>query len=157
MKKVLLLAVLFISQLSFSQTMNNINIVPQPVEIQVQAHAKLTMTKNTGLVLEGSGLEKSANFFNDYLQQFYGFKLKISKKSIGKDEIIFNYERMDNPLPGAYTMQVNNNGVYIAGDNETGVFYGIQTLLQLLPIPDQKLQTTNYKLSFAFVLTQTNT
>ncbi len=54
---------------------------------------------------------------------------------------------MDNPLPGAYTMQVNNNSLYIAGDNETGVFYGIQTLLQLLPIPNQKLQTTNYKLS----------
>ncbi len=147
MSKILLLAVLFISKMSFSQTMNDINIVPQPVEIKVHSSAQFAITKNTGLVLEGSGLEKSANFFNDYLQQFYGFKLKISKKSIGKDEIIFNYERMDNPLPGAYTMQVNNNSLYIAGDNETGVFYGIQTLLQLLPIPNQKLQTTNYKLS----------
>ncbi len=30
-------------------------------------------------------------------------------------------------------MEVNAKGVYIGGDNETGAFYGVQTLLQLLP------------------------
>src|SRR4029078_914227 len=45
-----------------------------------------------------------------------------------------NYERIDNEIPGAYNMQVNQRGIYIAGDNETGCFYGIQTLIQLLPV-----------------------
>ena len=141
MKKFLFFPVIFISSLSFSQIMNDVNIIPQPVEMKVHHNSKFTITKNTVLILEGSGLEKSAVFFNDYLQQFYGFKLKISKKSNGNNEIIFNYERMDNPLPGAYTMDINNKTVYIAGDNETGVFYGIQTLLQLLP--NNKTQTSN--------------
>ena len=35
-------------------------------------------------------------------------------------------------------MTVNAKGVYIAGDNETGVFYGIQTLMQLLPVEKSK-------------------
>lgn len=133
MKNFLLLPFIFNSLLSFSQTMNDISVIPQPVEIKIQSSSKFIVTKNTGLILEGSGLEKSAFFFNAYLQHFYGFKLKISKKSVGKNEIVLNYERMDKPLPGAYTLDVKNNGVYIAGDNETGVFYGIQTLLQLLP------------------------
>ncbi len=41
---------------------------------------------------------------------------------------------MDMPVAGAYTMKINHDGVYIAGDNETGAFYGVQTLLQLLPV-----------------------
>jgi len=40
---------------------------------------------------------------------------------------------MDKMVAGAYTLEVNNKGIYIAGDNEAGVFYGIQTLIQLLP------------------------
>ena len=150
MKKILLIPIIFISLLSFSQTMNDINIVPKPAEMKMQLSAKFTITKNTIIVLEGSELEKSANFFNDYLQQHYGFKLKISKKSVDKNEIILNYERMENPLPGAYTMEINNDGAYISGDNETGVFYGIQTLLQLLPTEKLlpiAIGTANYKLS----------
>jgi len=142
MKKFLLLLFLSISFLSFSQTMTDINIVPQPAEMKVQSSAKFNLARNTILVLEGSGLEKSANFFNDYLQQVYGFKLKIAKKSIGNNEVILNYERMDNPLPGAYTMEINNKTIYIAGDNETGIFYGIQTLLQLLPTNKPQTTTT---------------
>ncbi len=36
MKKILLLPVLFISLLSFSQTMNDINIVPQAANIKIE-------------------------------------------------------------------------------------------------------------------------
>lgn len=41
---------------------------------------------------------------------------------------------MDKKIPGAYRMQVKKNGIYVSGDNENGVFYGVQTLLQLLPV-----------------------
>ena len=133
MKKLLLLPFLFISLLSASQNINSINIVPQPVEMKIVSQAKFAITKNTGLVLQGTGLERSAIFLNNYFQKFYGFKLNISKKRTGKNEILLNYERMDNPVSGAYILQVNNNSIYIGGDNETGVFHGIQTLLQLLP------------------------
>jgi len=70
---------------------------------------------------------------NDQLEKRYGFRLKVTTKEAGKNAIVLNYERMDKPLPGAYTLQADVNGIYIAGDNATGVFYGTQTLLQLLP------------------------
>jgi hexosaminidase len=41
---------------------------------------------------------------------------------------------MDHPIVGAYQMRVGTKGIYIAGDNEEGVFYGLQTLIQLLPV-----------------------
>ena len=116
-----------------AQPVNTLNITPMPAEMKINSSAKFVIDKTTTLVLEGGSLERSADFFNGYLQRFFGFKLKISKKSIGKNEIILNYERMDNPFVGAYSLEVKNNSVYIAGDNETGVFTGIQTLIQLLP------------------------
>ncbi len=75
MKKIAFLFSLFISVSAMAQ---KISIVPQPVEmVMPKIAAKFAITKNTTIVLEGSGLEKSADFLNNYLFQFYGFKLKV--------------------------------------------------------------------------------
>lgn len=112
-----------------------INIIPKPAEVKLPATpGKFTITPATTIVLEGSGMENSVNFLNDYLSRFYGFRLKTAKTRPNKNVIALNYERLDNPLPGAYVFTSDKNGVYIAGDNETGVFYGIQSLIQLLPV-----------------------
>ncbi len=127
----LLILLGFISCVSAQQ----VNIIPQPVSVkQPKIALNFSITPATQIVLEGSNLDNSVNFLNDYLQQFYHFKLKLVKNSQGNNVIRLNYERKDNPIPGAYRMTVDNKGVYIAGDNETGVFYGIQTLIQLLPL-----------------------
>jgi len=118
-----------------------INIIPQPVSLkQPKIAAKFNINPSTQIVLEGSNLQQAADFFNDYLQQCYLFKLKVVSKASGNNAITLNYERMDNAVAGAYQMTVNNKGVYIAGDNANGVFYGIQTLIQLLPVPDARLR-----------------
>jgi hexosaminidase len=122
-----------------------INMIPQPASvIQPKIAAAFGITPSTQIVLEGGNLENAAGYLNDYFQQFYHFKLKIGKAVSGSNAIILNYDRLNNPLPGAYKMTVNNKGVYIGGDNEEGVFYGVQTLIQLLPV-DNKPQTSNLK------------
>jgi hexosaminidase len=125
---------------TFSIRAQQVSIIPQPVSVkQPKIAARFPITAATQIVLEGSNLEKTASYLNEYLFQFYKLKLKIVKKTISKNVIRLNYERMDGPIEGAYNMTVDNNGVYIAGDNEKGVFYGIQTLIQLLPIEPGKL------------------
>lgn len=79
-------------------------------------------------------MENSVNFLNDYLRTYYGFTLKTSNTKTSAHCIALNYERLDGPFPGAYKMQVKPKEIYIAGDNEEGVFAGIQTLIQLLPV-----------------------
>ncbi len=111
-----------------------VNIIPRPAEVKLPKVAgQFVLTERTPIVLDGSGLENSANFLNDYLQQVYGFRLPVSSKAVSGG-IHLNYERMDYPIAGAYTLQVKKDQVFIAGDNETGTFYGVQTLLQLLPV-----------------------
>ena len=141
MKKVWFIASMFSATCSFAQ----VNIIPQPAEMQMPATAgTFVITAKTPIILEGSGLENSANFLNEYLQQLYGFKLPVKKKASAEPGIHLNYERMDYPIPGAYNMAVNAKGVYIAGDNETGDFYGVQTLLQLLPVEKSKSLSIPY-------------
>jgi hexosaminidase len=112
-----------------------VSIIPQPAEVTMPKIAgKFAITQNTPIVLDGSGLENSANFLNDYLQQVYGFKLKVQNKPSELPAIHLNFERLDHPIPGAYTLEVKQLGVFISGDNETGAFYGVQSLLQLLPV-----------------------
>ena len=132
-----------------------ISIIPQPASVkQPKIAAKFSITPSTQIVLEGGNLENVAGYLNDYFQQFYHFKLKVGKTVSGSNAIILNYERLDNPLPGAYKMTVNNKGVYIGGDNEEGVFYGIQTLIQLLPVDNRKSQTSNLKFQIPYVSIQ---
>jgi len=134
-----------------------ISIIPQPASVkEPKVAAKFSITPSTQIVLEGSNLENIAGYLNDYFQQFYGFKLEIAKTVSGNDAIILNYDRLDNPLPGAYEMTVDNKGVYIGGDNEEGVFYGVQTLIQLLPVDSSALKSkiSNIKLQIPYVSIQ---
>ena len=125
---------------------SQINIVPMPAAVKM-GKGSFDLNRNTVIVLEGSGLEKSASFFNIYLQKHFGYKLKIVNKYAGANSITLNYERLDHEIPGAYNLSVDNKGIYIAGDNEAGVFYGIQSLIQLLPEKNAAGAGKNYPLS----------
>ncbi|MFI5186384.1 MAG: family 20 glycosylhydrolase [Chitinophagales bacterium] len=129
-----------------------INIIPRPVSMkQPKIASKFLITSATEIVLEGGNLGNVAGILNDYLKEFYNIKLKVVKTPTNNNSIFLNYERMDNPIIGAYQMTVDNKGIYIAGDNETGVFYGVQTLIQLLPVDNDKPQTSNNKLQIPYV------
>ena len=148
----LTIILIIIAAFSVCSEAQEINIIPQPVSIkQPRIAAKFNINSATQIVLEGSNLEQAAKFFNEYLQQCYLFKLKVVNKPIGNNTIVLNYERMDNAVAGAYQMTVNNKGVYIAGDNANGVFYGIQTLIQLLPVPDARLRMRPNNLAIPYV------
>jgi hexosaminidase len=119
--------------LTFTATQaQEVSIIPQPTKL-VTSKGSFNITSKTQIVLAGSGLEKSANFLNDFIQKFYGFKLTVLSKGNFKNNIVLNYYKMEYPIAGAYNMHVNNDGIIIEGDNATGTFYGIQSLIQLLP------------------------
>lgn len=130
MKKI---ASIFLFLLSYTTTHSQeVSIIPQPTKLVV-SQGSFNITSKTQIVLAGGGLEKSANFFNDFLQKFYGLKLKVVSKAVSKNNIVLQYNKMGYPIAGAYNMHINKEGVLIEGDNATGTFYGIQSLIQLLP------------------------
>jgi hexosaminidase len=113
-----------------------VSIVPKPAEMQAGAGA-FTLNYKTQLVATDATGRRLAGFFNDYLLKTYGFKLPYKEgKPPKKDYILFSVAASNDP-PGlaqeAYTVRVTPEAVRIGG-NEAGVFYGMQSLMQLLPV-----------------------
>lgn len=112
-------------------------IIPKPSRMEIQ-DGNFNISPSTQIVLKGSGLEKAAMFLNDYLQKFYGFKLAVTKTAVAKNSIVLGLEKMESTIAGAYRLQVNRTGVQIKGDGAIGAFYGVQSLVQLLPVEKKK-------------------
>ncbi|MBN8718977.1 MAG: beta-N-acetylhexosaminidase [Sediminibacterium magnilacihabitans] len=120
----------------------SVNIIPQPAKMEVgQGH--FTIDANTKIIVIGAGMEKSARFLNDYLQKFYGFNLKVIKGKAASG-IVLKQAAMTDGVDGAYTMNIDKSGVTIAGHTENGTFYGIQSLIQLLPLEKSKTFTVPF-------------
>ena len=141
MKKKLFAIVLMSSTIIHSQ---EINIIPKPQSVKVNA-GNFALSASTKIIESGSGLHTTATLLQGYIKKFYGLDIAIAKNTnTWKNVIVLNYDRLDHPIAGAYNLTVDKDKVYIGGDNETGVFYGMQSFIQLLPL--QKTNTVNAKL-----------
>lgn len=107
------------------------NIIPKPAELTTQQGSFLINAK-TKLVVKDPTVQHSANFLNEFLQDIYGFKLAIAKTT-SANSIELGVTKTADAKQGAYQFQSSKNGVKINGANPEGVFYGVQTLIQLLP------------------------
>lgn len=133
LKKLIQLFVFVVVFVNASVAQNALNIIPAPVKAE-KLPGVFTINANTKIIAQTNGTENSAAFLNEYLQKYYGFKLTVQKKNDQSNNVInLGFKRMANSTPGAYQMHVNEQDIFIDGDNETGLFYGIQSLIQLLP------------------------
>lgn len=133
MKKYSLILCVLLSVCSFAQQ-NSLNVIPAPAKAEIN-EGTFTITSTTKILTAKKGTEKSANFFNAYLKKYYGFELPFAKTNgTGTTNlIILDQFNENNTIPGAYDLKISNAGVLINAADEQGVFYAIQTLIQLLP------------------------
>jgi hexosaminidase len=124
-------SLLFCFLLTGSLLAQEVSIIPKPVSLKVNP-GTFTITRNTVMVVPDDADRKSADFFNDYLQQIYGYRLPISRQSNSNG--IRLATRNSATAKDAYTLDIAANGVSITGDSPAGTFYGLQTLIQLLPV-----------------------
>jgi hexosaminidase len=149
MKK-LLLVFLLLSQIAYSQTTS---IIPQPVSVK-PGTGIFTISKKTVLLARDEEDKKTAGLFNDYLQQVYGFRLDVDKQE-KKNSIRFNTKKFIRaPDKDAYSLTVTKEGITIDGDTYPGTFYGMQSLIQLLPADNYKQTTANFKFDIPVVVIQ---
>ena len=111
---------------------NNTNIIPAPVEVTM-GKGQFKLDRNTLIIVDNNRLERSVHFLNDYLYRYYGFRLNRGIISTGSFSINLNISGGESKKDGGYSLTIAKNGVTISGNDETGVFYGIQSLIQLIP------------------------
>ncbi|TCD12935.1 hypothetical protein EZ449_02500 [Pedobacter frigidisoli] len=123
---ILLLFLICNQQISFAQ----LNIIPLPVNIKENGN-KFKIVSGTKIFYQ-KGLKEQALLLASALSPATGFDFEV-KESVNAVAGIFLHLGKKDGNRERYQLTVNSSKVNISGKTGAGVFYGIQTLLQMLP------------------------
>ncbi|MGE0091802.1 MAG: beta-N-acetylhexosaminidase [Bacteroidales bacterium] len=120
-------ATLFFTVLMTAQ----ITIIPKPNKLVVRSD-NFKIDKGT-VVFSNTKNDKNLEYLRKFLEGASGFKFEQSAGMPSANFIILDMSPdYSIPLEG-YKLKVTKEGITIQGSTQTGIFYGIQTLFQMLP------------------------
>ena len=121
---------------NITNAQNYYNLIPKPQNIIVGKDSFIISSKT---IIQADKNSFEANYLRDLIKIQTGLDLKIDSKDKSKsiqlllkqpDTISFDKE--------AYELNVSNDKIIIAAFSSQGIFYGIQTLLQVIPFEKSK-------------------
>ncbi len=118
---------IFLCSLGYSQS--RVTIVPEPVKMEIKA-GNFILKPNTS-IKAAKGTEHEAEMLNVYLKKLYGFTLPVNSRKSSND-IVLTLRKAD-AHSESYNLTVTGKKITISGAEPKDVFWGIQTLLQLIP------------------------
>lgn len=102
-------------------------IIPMPADV-VSSAGKFTITANTQ-IRYSSRTKNTATFLQNALSEDLGLTLALSKKKKGGIQLSLN---PDIHGKEAYSLIIAHEGIRIAASTESGLFYAVQSLRQML-------------------------
>lgn len=105
-------------------------IVPQPVSL-VEKAGEFRLTQST-VISYGQGLKEYASYLEETLSKPTGWDFKLNS-NLSKGQIRLAVDSVKVKKAEGYTLEVTPKLITITGADNGGLFYGIQTLLQLFP------------------------
>lgn len=123
-----------------AETTASVNVIPRPVKVEADS-GRFSLAPATTILVE-KGLArgpKIGGYFADVLAKSAGFALKVAETDKAEPvsgAILLTTQRAKPALGDeGYTLTISSDSVIVRAPQEPGLFYGVQTLLQLLP-PD---------------------
>ena len=140
MKK-LVLFILAVFSLSFfscneSPKQAAINIIPKPVHLTVHTGNFEWNAKTRIVVIQPERLKFESQYLANIISRHTGFKPEIdtiSNEKNTKNAIILHLSAKASNNQEGYELNVDKNSISILAPASKGIFYGIQSLLQLFP------------------------
>ena len=131
MKKLLFLFLIFAVTRTFGQS-QEINLIPKPVEMH-RMEGKCELSSSSTIGYNNKEAAATADMLADKINTATGFSLKAQQDKSAT--IQFNLNRKPDEQLGkeGYTLTADTKGVTITANETAGLFYGMQTLLQLMP------------------------
>jgi|WetSurMetagenome_2_1015567.scaffolds.fasta_scaffold00723_5 hexosaminidase len=131
MKKILVFLIFFSLTKAYGQN-SAFKLIPQPVEIQ-SSGGNYMLTKASTISFDNQESAKIAEMLAQKLNFATGFSIKAQQNKAGA--IQFNLNKVPSAQLGkeGYTLVSTPKGVVITANESAGLFYGMQSLLQLLP------------------------
>ena len=90
---------------------------------------------NIGTITFSNALNEEAHLLAERLKEITGktFSTRETPTAQNGIHLCINPDIVKNKKPEAYHLSINSNGVIISGNDAAGAFYGIQSLLSLIP------------------------
>ena len=129
MKLKLLFVLLVINLLCLSELMG-IDVIPHPYEYDVNPLYRYYFNDESGVVCRQKELLPVAELFVENIKKSTGLELPIVKRC--KKPIILKIDKRKSDAE-AYTLFIYTDAVEVLGGSAAGVYYGLQTLMQMLP------------------------
>lgn len=106
---------------------NVVTVIPEPVSMEMGC-GDFRLSENVQVSCEDSSLVTTAEIFSEDMETVLGYGLEVE---VGKGgEIVLSVE--DGIAPEGYVLDVTRRRISVKGGSPAGVFYGLQTVKQLL-------------------------
>jgi hexosaminidase len=108
-------------------------LIPKPNFITYKSNNFIINRETT--IISSKDLNPLAIYLNKFLNENYNLDLKVYDFEINKNKnnyIAFQISRLEDDNPEAYHLTTNNDKIELIAPAEKGIFYGIQTLIQLI-------------------------
>lgn len=130
MKKILVAILLFLT-LFTSLAQNQIDIIPVPQKVEM--HTGYFILNPKTKIISDPSLKEVAEMLSEELNSATGSHVKVQIGTTKKAKNSFFFELNSDLGNEAYILNSDASGVKISAKNAAGAFYGLQSLLQLLP------------------------
>ena len=109
-----------------------ISIIPLPKSTEL-LEGNFVLDNKTALKFEGQNkeIEAIAAYFSDYLNTYY--QLNLTPQNSEEKSTISMALNPDIQGDEAYELSIDSKGITIMGKTAAGIFYGIQSFIQMLP------------------------
>ncbi len=131
MNKLTFLLVIFSATVLVAQT-PSIQLIPQPVQISTGTGV-FTLTKAATIAYNQPEASAVATMLAQKINTPTGFSLQAKSGTSGSIQLRLNTATDATLGKEGYTLETTTKGVVITANQPAGLFYGMQTLLQLLP------------------------
>lgn len=143
-KLLTILALLAVAISSAQERTRHLDIIPEPVSASIVGDSCFMLTRGA-MIRANADLQFTAEYLAEYTDHYLGIPLQIEQPKPSKKRNTQTTD--DKPFVGVYLNNLSNGeisggyrlrvsveeGVTIEGNDAAGVFYGVQTLIQLLP------------------------
>ena len=129
MKLKMLLVLLVFNLLCFMELWA-VDVIPHPYEYDVNPLYRYYFNEESGVICRQKELIGVAELFVENIKKSTGLELPIVKRC--KKPIILKIDKRKSDAE-AYTLFIYTDAVEVLGGSAAGVYYGLQTLMQMLP------------------------
>ncbi len=131
---VLLCLITFFSIAVFAKAGDSIAIIPKPLAMQVHdGHFVLNSSTTVNTTSSNDDVKQNIQWFINKIATSTSYHLSAKKSTTNKISLLLNKKADISLHDEGYTLNVTPSSVTITANKPAGLFYGMQTVLQLLP------------------------